>query len=178
MLVRWDPLLVRRRLNYVSDRSSSPSSFRMCRVSSGSHRYAHQISVGGYLHRIRLRRLVRRVFLAPGRHDTDPLARVMRKTGKLYTLTLVSCAMTIVATSMVAMWGDDTSEFHLWLDIVPQGLGMASVITTTLIVSPHPLRCGTLLTLVAGYDCQCGQGGPRGGDRKCVLPCRMLSTRL
>ena len=59
----------------------------------------------------------------------------MRRTGKLYTLTLVSCAMTIVATSMVATWNDNTSQWHLWLDIVPQGLGMASVITTTLIVS-------------------------------------------
>lgn len=58
---------------------------------------------------------------------------VMRRTGKLYTLTLVSAAMTVVAASMVACWNDETSAWHLWLDIVPQGLGMASVITTTLI---------------------------------------------
>lgn len=60
----------------------------------------------------------------------------MRRTGKLYTLTLVSAAMTVLAALLVVMWNDNTSSFHLWLDIVPQGLGMASVITTTLIVSP------------------------------------------
>ena len=65
----------------------------------------------------------------------------MRRTGKLYTLTLASCAMTIVATTMVACWNDRTPQWHLWLDIVPQGLGMASVITTTLIVrSRNPFR--------------------------------------
>ncbi|EKM59678.1 uncharacterized protein PHACADRAFT_87775 [Phanerochaete carnosa HHB-10118-sp] len=58
---------------------------------------------------------------------------VMRRTGRLYTLTLVSCAMTVVAAITVASWNDDTPTWHLWLDIVPQGLGMASVITTTLI---------------------------------------------
>ncbi|KAI0786360.1 MFS general substrate transporter [Abortiporus biennis] len=58
---------------------------------------------------------------------------VMRKTGKLYGLTLVSCALTVIAATMVAMWNENTSNFHLWVDIAPQGLGMASVITTTLI---------------------------------------------
>jgi len=58
---------------------------------------------------------------------------VMRRTGKLYTLTLVSCFMTVIAASMLVFWNEDTSWFHLWFDIVPQGLGMASVITTTLI---------------------------------------------
>ncbi|KAJ3002164.1 hypothetical protein NUW54_g5995 [Trametes sanguinea] len=58
---------------------------------------------------------------------------VMRRTGKLYTLTLCSCLMTVVAASLVAMWNDNSATWHLWLDIVPQGFGMASVITTTLI---------------------------------------------
>ncbi|KAH9844047.1 vacuolar amino acid permease [Rhodofomes roseus] len=58
---------------------------------------------------------------------------VMRRTGKLYTLTLVSCFMTVIAASMLVFWNENTSWFHLWFDIVPQGLGMASVITTTLI---------------------------------------------
>ena len=70
----------------------------------------------------------------------------MRRTGKLYTLTLVSAAMTIGATSMVAAWSDQTAQWHLWLDIVPQGLGMASVITTTLIVSiAFRIRLSSLL---------------------------------
>jgi len=58
---------------------------------------------------------------------------VMRKTGKLYGLTLISCLLTVVAASLVATWNENTSSFHLWVDVVPQGLGMASVITTTLI---------------------------------------------
>ncbi|CAL1702255.1 unnamed protein product [Somion occarium] len=58
---------------------------------------------------------------------------IMRKTGKLYTLTLVSSGLTVFATVMIALWDENTSGFHLWFDIFPQGLGMASVITTTLI---------------------------------------------
>ena len=58
----------------------------------------------------------------------------MRHTGKLYSLTLVSCGLTVVAATMVAFWNENSSWIHLWFDIVPQGLGMASVITTTLIV--------------------------------------------
>ncbi|OBZ77059.1 Multidrug resistance protein fnx1 [Grifola frondosa] len=58
---------------------------------------------------------------------------MMRKTGKLYTLTLCSSVLTVVATALVALWNDDTRAYHLWVDIVPQGFGMASVITTTLI---------------------------------------------
>ncbi|OSX59201.1 hypothetical protein POSPLADRAFT_1075481 [Postia placenta MAD-698-R-SB12] len=58
---------------------------------------------------------------------------VMRRTGKLYNLTLITAIMTIVAATMIIFWTDSTSTFHLWFDIVPQGFGMASVITTTLI---------------------------------------------
>ncbi|KAK0191260.1 vacuolar amino acid permease [Armillaria mellea] len=58
---------------------------------------------------------------------------VMRRTGKLYTLTLASSAMTLVASVLVLFWNDSSSTFHLWLDIVPQGFGMASLITSTLI---------------------------------------------
>lgn len=60
----------------------------------------------------------------------------MRRTGKLYTLTLASSAMTLVASVLVLFWNDSSSTFHLWLDIVPQGFGMASLITSTLIVRP------------------------------------------
>ncbi|KAJ3485362.1 hypothetical protein NLI96_g5024 [Meripilus lineatus] len=58
---------------------------------------------------------------------------VMRRTGKLYGLTLISCFLTIIAASFVAAWNENTAAFHLWVDVFPQGLGMASVITTTLI---------------------------------------------
>ncbi|KAI9001206.1 vacuolar amino acid permease [Trametes punicea] len=58
---------------------------------------------------------------------------VMRRTGKLYSLTLCSCLLTVIAASLVAMWNDDSATYHLWFDVVPQGFGMASVITTTLI---------------------------------------------
>ncbi|KAI0346735.1 MFS general substrate transporter [Trametopsis cervina] len=58
---------------------------------------------------------------------------IMRRTGKLYTLTLVSCALTVVAALLVVRWNENSSWIHLWFDIAPQGLGMASVITTTLI---------------------------------------------
>ncbi|KAN0097740.1 Major facilitator superfamily domain containing protein [Tylopilus felleus] len=57
----------------------------------------------------------------------------MRKTGKLYSLTLASAVLCIIASVLVASWNDNTSTLHLWLDIVPQGFGMASLITTTLI---------------------------------------------
>jgi len=62
----------------------------------------------------------------------------MRRTGKLYGLTLVSAMCTLYAGAMVAMWNDNSSQFHLWSDLIPQGFGMASVITTTLIVGISP----------------------------------------
>src|SRR6266404_4486313 len=58
----------------------------------------------------------------------------MRRTGKLYTLTLVSAALAVYSSIQIAMWNGDSSQWHLWVDIVPQGFGMASVITSTLIV--------------------------------------------
>ncbi|KAF8916857.1 vacuolar amino acid permease [Mucidula mucida] len=58
---------------------------------------------------------------------------MMRRTGKLYTLTLVSSGLTILAAVMVVFWNENSSAFHLWFDLVPQAFGMSSVITTTLI---------------------------------------------
>ena len=58
----------------------------------------------------------------------------MSKTGKLYTLTLMSSLMTIVASLLVAFWNEKTSAIHYWFDLVPHAFGMASLITTTLIV--------------------------------------------
>jgi hypothetical protein len=62
----------------------------------------------------------------------------MRRTGKLYGLTLLSAMCTLYAGTMVAMWNDNSSQLHLWGDLIPQGFGMASVITTTLIVGVFP----------------------------------------
>ena len=61
--------------------------------------------------------------------------RLMRRTGKLYSLTLVSASLGIVASVLVSLWNLNTPELHLWLDLTPQGFGIASMITTTLIVS-------------------------------------------
>ncbi|TBU48489.1 vacuolar amino acid permease [Dichomitus squalens] len=58
---------------------------------------------------------------------------VMRRTGRLYNLTLFSCLLTVFAATLLAMWNENSAPYHLWFDIVPQGFGMASVITTTLI---------------------------------------------
>jgi len=58
---------------------------------------------------------------------------LMRRTGKLYTLTLASSLLTILASILVVFWNDNSSTLHLWGDIIPQGFGMASLITSTLI---------------------------------------------
>lgn len=57
----------------------------------------------------------------------------MRSTGKLHTLTLASMALGIIASVFVSLWNFNSSEFHLWLDLIPHGFGIASMITTTLI---------------------------------------------
>ncbi|KAK7470835.1 hypothetical protein VKT23_002252 [Stygiomarasmius scandens] len=58
---------------------------------------------------------------------------VMRRTGKLYNLTIASSLLANIASLLVIFWNDNTSTLHLWVDIVPQGFGMAGLITTTLI---------------------------------------------
>jgi len=65
--------------------------------------------------------------------DTTSLHRVMRRTGKLYILTSVSALLTVLASVLIIFWNENSSPFHLWVDIVPQGFGMASFITSTLI---------------------------------------------
>ncbi|THV03269.1 vacuolar amino acid permease [Dendrothele bispora CBS 962.96] len=58
---------------------------------------------------------------------------VMRRTGKLYNLTIASSLLANFASLLVVFWNNNTTAFHLWFDIVPQGFGMASLITSTLI---------------------------------------------
>lgn len=105
------------------------------------------------------------------------LFRMMRKTGKLYFLTLASVAASVVAAVSICFWNDNTSQWHLWLDIVPQGFGMASLITTTLIVSIVRLNWGLILPHSArltvsnllGHDSQCHERRFSCGYRKSVF---------
>ncbi len=46
----------------------------------------------------------------------------MRRTGKLYTLTILSALSATASTLLLCLWGENTAKYHLWLDIVPQGL--------------------------------------------------------
>jgi hypothetical protein len=73
----------------------------------------------------------------------------MRRTGKLYGLTLLSAMCSLYASIMVAMWNENSSQWHLWSDLIPQGFGMASVITTTLIVGRLPG-----LHILSTHSCQ------------------------
>ncbi|KZW03875.1 MFS general substrate transporter [Exidia glandulosa HHB12029] len=57
----------------------------------------------------------------------------MRHTGKYWSLTFASAVGCLIASSMVATWSDTTHWLHLWLDIVPSGLGGSALITSTLI---------------------------------------------
>ncbi|KAF7313663.1 hypothetical protein HMN09_00522900 [Mycena chlorophos] len=58
---------------------------------------------------------------------------LMRKTGKLYALTVAAAASSLFANVLVAFWNGGTAPFHLWADLIPQALGMAAFITSTLI---------------------------------------------
>ncbi|KAJ8086430.1 hypothetical protein PM082_005253 [Marasmius tenuissimus] len=76
---------------------------------------------------------------------------VMRRTGKLYNLTLLSALSALSATILIVFWDRNTPAFHLWFDIVPQGFGMASLITCTLIamiagVEKHEMAVATGIT--------------------------------
>ncbi|KAG8878330.1 hypothetical protein FRB98_006278 [Tulasnella sp. 332] len=57
----------------------------------------------------------------------------MRWTGRFYYLTILSGLSTILSTSLLASWDEAPSSIHVWGDILPSGLGAASVVTTTLI---------------------------------------------
>ena len=73
----------------------------------------------------------------------------MRRTGKLYTLTLVSTALCIISSVSVALWDFNTPKLHLWFDLVPTGFGTSSFNNSVLIVSlRRKLGHLTFLTLV------------------------------
>ncbi|CAE6457605.1 unnamed protein product [Rhizoctonia solani] len=58
---------------------------------------------------------------------------MMRKTGKLYWLTLSSAIGVLLSASLISFWNESTHKLHLWLDIIFGGFGMSSLITSTLI---------------------------------------------
>ncbi|KAG9103605.1 hypothetical protein FRC06_009615 [Ceratobasidium sp. 370] len=58
---------------------------------------------------------------------------MMRRTGKLYYLTLASALGMLLSSLLIATWDDNSAEYHLWGDIVFGGLGGSSLITCTLI---------------------------------------------
>lgn len=73
---------------------------------------------------------------------------MMRRTGKLYLLTMASAGLPVLSSLLIVFWNGNTSQFHLWADIIPQGFGIASLITSTLIVSTAgaPVPSARLLT--------------------------------
>ncbi|TEB35507.1 vacuolar amino acid permease [Coprinellus micaceus] len=58
---------------------------------------------------------------------------LMRRTGKLYGLTLTASFMSIFASLLASTWSQSTPDFRFWADLLFQGFGMASLITSTLI---------------------------------------------
>lgn len=60
----------------------------------------------------------------------------MRHTGQYWRLIMLSTTLSLIATIRIAFWDrENTSEFELWFDIVPNGLGFSATLTSTLIVS-------------------------------------------
>lgn len=58
---------------------------------------------------------------------------MMRRTGKLYWLTLTSAAGVVLSCILAASWNQSTASYHLWLDIIFSGFGGSALITSTLI---------------------------------------------
>ncbi|KAG8691018.1 hypothetical protein FRC11_007428 [Ceratobasidium sp. 423] len=58
---------------------------------------------------------------------------MMRKTGKLYWLTLSSATLVLLSATLISFWNKSTHQLHLWFDIIFGGFGMSSLITSTLI---------------------------------------------
>lgn len=57
----------------------------------------------------------------------------MRQTGKYYYLTLFSAFSSLTSCVLVFLWGESTTNFGFWFDIVPNAFGGGSLLTTTLI---------------------------------------------
>jgi hypothetical protein len=58
----------------------------------------------------------------------------MRHTGKYWYVTMGATVLSVASTTRIAFWDNHTSNFELWFDIVPIGLGIGAIVTSTLIV--------------------------------------------
>ncbi|KAG8713112.1 hypothetical protein FRC09_019080 [Ceratobasidium sp. 395] len=65
---------------------------------------------------------------------------VMQKTGRYYHLILCSSIAMLVSYVLLASWNESTAEYHLWGDVIFNGLGISALATSTLIA------------LIAGID--------------------------
>jgi hypothetical protein len=68
----------------------------------------------------------------------------MRYTGKYYWLTLAFASLGLATNISVSMWNKETSQFHLWADVIGQGASFAGVLTTSLIVSLTSIFCSPI----------------------------------
>ena len=50
--------------------------------------------------------------------------RLMRRTGKLYGLTLTASFLSIFASLLASTWNQNTPDFRFWADLLFQGLGL------------------------------------------------------
>ncbi|KAG8716677.1 hypothetical protein FRC09_015379 [Ceratobasidium sp. 395] len=65
---------------------------------------------------------------------------VMQKTGRYYHPILCSSFAMLVSYVLLASWNESTAEYHLWGDVIFNGLGIGALATSTLIA------------LIAGID--------------------------
>jgi hypothetical protein len=73
----------------------------------------------------------------------------MRRTGKYRVLTLASTGLSLLGVGLISLWNrKTTSDFELWFDIIFNGLGFASTLTSTLIVRAFLAKAQSLLTTV------------------------------
>ncbi|KAG8955270.1 hypothetical protein FRC03_011230 [Tulasnella sp. 419] len=58
---------------------------------------------------------------------------IMRKTGRYYYLCLGSAVLSVITSVLMIRWNPSSAAWHMWIDILPNGLGISSLITSTLI---------------------------------------------
>jgi len=103
----------------------------------------------------------------------------MRRTGKYWFLTLASTGLSLTGALLISLWSrKGTSNFELWFDVTFNGLGFASTLTSTLIVSRSFSEDLPLLTSVQGDYCVCLSRRHGGCNWKYVPRFRMKITSL
>ncbi|KAG8935126.1 hypothetical protein FRC02_008477, partial [Tulasnella sp. 418] len=58
---------------------------------------------------------------------------IIRKTGKVHKLSLLSAGFMVTSSLLVTLWNSRTMPLRFWIDIVPNGFGVASLLTSTLV---------------------------------------------